>query len=482
MDEQLVKNKSIRELQSGLETGLFTSEELVKYYIGRINKYNKQLNAVITVNDHALEEARQKDNERKSGLAKGALFGIPLSLKDQIEVAGMPSTNGCLLFRDYYPAKDAILVQKLKAAGAIILCKNNLSELGLDGMGKSPLGGQTTNPFDSTRTAGGSSSGTAVSIAADFSAAGIGTDGINSVRSPSSACSVVGFRPTWKMISGDGMIPSKITQGSAGPITRTVEDAAILFDVILEDKSLNIMGEEDRINVRNHTYYERLENLNGVGIGLIRNFVADDRDVNNMISSAVSQLEQAGASVVDFDLPGLDMETLVRDYDMYEYGMYEIADLFLQSHNNMSVEDLIASGKLIDVMEERYKIAKTLRGELSYLEVAKRIIRKQELRKRIIEKMTELKLDTLMYPHQNQLVVKIDNPEGQAGRNGMLAAVTGFPAIVIPGGFSEITQEAPQGVPIGLEFYGLAYQERRLLSIADAADRILSAGKAPLLQ
>jgi amidase len=212
---------TISDVHAAYKSGALTSVELVQAYLDRIRAYDQagpKLNVVIFLNPRALQEAAALDEQfRKTGKFVGPLHGIPVLLKDNINTKDMPTTGGSLSLAGYTPATDAAITQKLRGAGAIILAKVNLHEFAIWGETISSIQGQTLNPYDLTRTSGGSSGGSGAGVAANFAIAGIGTDTVNSIRSPASANSIVGIRPTLGLVSRAGIIPYSFTQDAAGP-------------------------------------------------------------------------------------------------------------------------------------------------------------------------------------------------------------------------------------------------------------------------
>ena len=228
---------TISDVHAAYKSGALTSVKLVKAYLERIRACDQagpKLNVVIFLNPRALEEAAALDEHfRKTGKFVGPLHGIPVLLKDNINTKDMPTTGGSLSLAGYIPATDAAVTQKLRRAGAIILAKVNLHEFATWGETVSSIQGQTLNPYDLTRTPGGSSGGTGAGVAANFAIAGLGTDTVNSIRSPASANSVVGIRPTLGLVSRAGIIPYSFTQDAAGPLARSVTDAAKMLNVLV---------------------------------------------------------------------------------------------------------------------------------------------------------------------------------------------------------------------------------------------------------
>jgi amidase len=224
---------SIADIQDAVDGGALTYETLVRLYLARIDAYDKKgprLNAVIAINPRATETARALDEERKAKGRRGPLHGIPVAIKDNVDVADMPSAGGSLAFKNSVPARDATIVQRLRDAGAIVLLKTNMDELALGSRGLSSLGGQTLDPYDLTRNPGGSSGGTGVAVNVSFATVGVGTETGVSIRSPATNNAVVGIAPTRGLVSRAGVIPISFTQDRVGAHGKTVVDAARLLD------------------------------------------------------------------------------------------------------------------------------------------------------------------------------------------------------------------------------------------------------------
>src|SRR5262244_1519100 len=273
---------TIDDIHSAYKSGQLSVRQLVQMYLDRIEAYDKKgpaINAIISVNSHALEEADQLDAKFKASCFVGPLHGIPIIIKDQADAKGMPTTLGSVLFRNYYPDRDAFVVEKLKKAGAIILAKSTLGELG-GGDTHGSLFGSTRNPYDLDRTSGGSSGGSGASVAANFCAVGVGQEGFASIRRPSTWNSIVGMRPTAGLVSRSGVYagwPS--IAGSLGPMSRTVADLAKLLDVIVG------YDPEDPLTARgvghvpdSFTKFLDKEGLKGGRLGILREPIGIDSD------------------------------------------------------------------------------------------------------------------------------------------------------------------------------------------------------------
>ncbi len=364
-----------------------------------------------------------------------------------------------------------------------MLAKTNLHELASGGETVSTLGGQTLNPYDLTRTPGGSSGGTGAGIAANFGLLGIGTDGINSIRSPASANNLVGLRPTMGLVSRTGLVPCGLTQDTIGPITRTVADAAVLLDIIAGHDPADPATSDAAAHIpRSYTEGLDPDGLNGARIGVLRAFFGDGaehRAVNAVMQRALSTIRAQGAELVEID-EAIRPDALLADTLVHLYEMKGDLDAYLADAPSgvsvRSMEGIIASASVHPSVAATLKSAMTLAGnETEYRE---RLQRQQALRDRILGLMAAHRLDALAFPHQRRLVVPVG--QAQAERNGVLASATGFPAIVIPAGFSEPDANAPHGVPVGLELFGRPFSEAVLLRLAYAAEHALGARRAPL--
>ncbi len=307
-----VSEKSIRDLQAAMTAGQVTSEKLVELYLSRIAAYDQagpRLNSVISINPNAAAAARALDEERKSRGIRGPLHGIPVLLKDNFETRDMPTTGGSLALRGVVPARDAFQVTKLRLAGAVLLGKVNLHELALGLTGVSSFGGQTLNPYDVTRTPGGSSGGSGAAAAACFAAFTMGTDTSGSIRIPSSHNCLVGLRPSAGLSSRAGIIPFGHTQDTGGPMARSVEDVALILDATVgydpADPTTQASG--GRIP-RTYTTALKEGTLKSARIGVLTEFFGtapEDQEVATVVRAAVEEMKARGATAVDVAIPEL---------------------------------------------------------------------------------------------------------------------------------------------------------------------------------
>ena len=302
---------TIDDIHTAYKAGHLTCRQLVQMYLDRIEAFDKKgpaINAIITINSRALEDADRIDAAYKTSGPVGTLHGIPVVLKDQVDAKGMPTTLGSVLFKNYYPDKDAFVVEKLKNAGAIILGKTTLGELG-GGDTHGSLFGSTRNPYALDRTVGGSSGGSGASVSANFAKVGVGQEGLASIRRPSTWNSIVGMRTTAGLVSRSGVYsgwPERA--GSLGPMARTVRDLAILLDVMVGYDS------EDPLTARgvghipeSFTRFLDKNGLTGVRIGILRESMGynsetdsdDFKQVTEVFNNAITELKAAEAEIVD---------------------------------------------------------------------------------------------------------------------------------------------------------------------------------------
>ena len=480
-----VEETGIAEIHAAMQRGDLTASQLLSRYLTRIDAYDQKgpkLNSVIVLNPQAAAQADSLDAEFRQTKRLRPLHGIPVLLKDNVETAGLQTTAGSLSLKGYIPAQDAFLTQKLKEAGAIVIAKTNLHEFAVWGETVSSMAGQTLNPYDLTRTPGGSSGGTGAAVAANFGTVGIGTDTINSIRSPASANSLVGLRPTLGLVSRSGIVPYSLTQDTAGPITRTVADAARVLDAIAgydphDAATAASVGRQPKT----YTAFLDADGLKGARIGLLKSFFgtgAEHRDTNAVIDDAFDAMRKAGATVVMLDDP-IDANALVGKTSVHLYDLEHDLDAYLKALpagvGVHSLKEVIASGKFHSGIEANIREAVTL--DTASVEYKDRLIRRMNLQTQVLKIMADQRLDAIGFPHQKRLVVPVG--QTQVERNGVLGSVTGFPALVVPAGFSPPTPTAPIGVPVGLELLGRPYTEPTLLRIGYAFEQATQRRRPP---
>jgi amidase len=326
--------------------------------------------------------------------------------------------------------------------------------------------GQTLNPYDLTRTPGGSSGGTGAGLAANFAVVGIGTDTVNSIRSPASANNIVGIRPTLGLVSRAGIIPYSFTQDAAGPLARTVTDAAKMLNVLVGYDPQDPATAWSAGNIeKDYTKFLTAAGVKGKRIGVLRSFFGNapiNEEVNTVANHAVEDLRRLGATVIELNTPDLDSGKISSEISVHLYEFKPAINNYLVSGNApvKSLEEIISSGKFHPNIGDSIKKAQSLEMDDGY---RLRLQKRSELQQRVMKIMADDRLDAIVFPHQQRLVVPVG--ETQVERNGSLGSVTGFPSIVVPGGFSSPTSTATLGIPVGIEFLGRPWPENVLIEI-----------------
>ncbi len=404
-------------------------------------------------------------------------------LKDNVETGDMVTTSGSLSLENYLPDRDAFLTKKLRKAGALILAKANMHEFAVWGESVSSILGQVLNPYDLTRTPGGSSGGTGAGITANFAAVGIGTDTVNSIRSPASACGCVGIRPTVGLVSRKGIAPYSLDQDTAGPICRTVEDAVAVLDVI---SGYDPEDSETAWSVGNrpspYSAFLCADGLAGKRIGVLRSLFGDKKEheeVNAAMERSLRAMKDGGTVLVELE-EAIDTNELTSKVSLHLHTLKDDLEGYLKKLGPIApfntLTKLLESGKIHPGIVENLKTANGLSKDSD--EYRSRTLKRLELRTRVLKLMADHELDALVYPHQKRLAVPVG--ESQVERNGVLGSVTGFPSIALPAGFSAPTETAPVGVPIGLEVLGRPWSEGVLIAIAYSFEQKTLYRKPPL--
>jgi amidase len=485
----VLEEATVESIHAAFANNTLTCTNLVKSYLARIEAYDKKgpaLRAIITVNPDALSVAAKLDKQYKDSNGRvGSLHCIPIILKDNFNTSDMPTTGGNVAMKGSMPTSDAFTVDKMRKAGAIILAKSNLQEFARGGVSISSLGGQVLNPYDFTRTPGGSSGGTGAAITSNFAVLGTGSDTGQSIRSPASANSLVGVRPTRGLVSRAGVVPNSFTQDEVGPITRTVTDAAKLLDVMAgydPNDPITAFG----IGKTPVSYAAGLNAnaLKGARIGVMTNLYGKEErhaEVNKVMEQVIKTMEAKGATIIRFTLPEYDTLAPVLATNQWE-ARSAMDKYFAELGPGVPVKSF---KQLVDSKTASPDIQKTLESEIAMEDglnnqtYKDRTLSRDKLRLAVSSKMAELKLDAILYPLQKVIVA----PTGQADqpeRNGTLSNGTGFPAVTFPGGFSTPTATAPLGIPIGAELLGRDYSEPQLLSLAYSFEQTAKIRKAPL--
>jgi amidase len=485
---------TIDDLQQAMKSGKERARSLVKKYQHRIEGVDQKgpaLNSVIEFNPDALEIAEALDKERKAKGPRGPLHGIPVLIKDNIDTADrMHTTAGSLALMDARPPEDAFLVRRLRDAGAVILGKTNLSEwanirCSYSTSGWSGRGGLTKNPYALDRNPCGSSSGSGAAVAANLCAIAVGTETDGSVVAPSSANGIVGMKPTVGLVSRTGVIPISQSQDTAGPMCRTVRDAAILLGALAgSDPVDKVTTDEKRKALTDYTKALDPRGLKGARIGVARNYFGFDDTVDAVLKHALDALKHEGATLVDpADIPNMDKvgesEQTVFQYEL-KAGLAAYFARLGKSAPVRSLKDVIEFNEKHKKREMPYfgqdLFEKSVKkGSLSSYEYQEALARCRRLARTegIDAIMDKHKLDAFVAPTLSpacltDLVVG-DRWRGDAST---AAAVSGYPSITVPAGFIF-------GLPIGLLFFGRAWSEATLLKLAYAFEQSTKIRKPP---
>ena len=490
--EQDYREADIADLHDQMQRGELSSEQLLNWYIARVETIDRAgptLNSIIEINPDALKIARALDKEWKTSGPRGPMHGIPVILKANIDTADQMYTSaGSLALAEHVPPEDAFVVKRLRDAGAVILGKANHSEWAnmrssTSSSGWSSVGGQTLNPYDTARSPCGSSSGSAVSVAANLTSVAIGTETDGSVVCPAGINGIVGIKPTLGLVSRSGIIPLAHSQDTAGPMGRTVRDAAILLT------AMTGTDPDDPETSKAETHHDYSANLtadalNGKRIGVIRSWygAGTSPKVDALYQANIDSIQAAGASIID------DIEIEAGDmYDAeYEVLLFEFrADLnsYLQKSDApvQSLSDLIAynianAETVMPIFGQEVFLEAEEKGPLTdetylqALETSKRIAQTS-----IDNLIEEHQLDALIAP-TNGPAWMIDHINGDSFGIGSssLAAISGYPSVTVPAGFVS-------GMPVGLSFVGKAWNEKQLIEIAYAFEQTTGIRKPPEL-
>ncbi len=481
-------------LQDAMQDGELTAVALTEYYLQRIATYNDSLRAVIEVNPEALDIAARLDQERASGNVRSALHGMPVLLKDNIDTAdAMKTTAGsyALLFAPT-PAEDAFLVQQLREAGAVILGKANLSEWAnfrstSSSSGWSARGGQARNPYNALHTPCGSSSGSGVAVAADLTLLAVGTETNGSIICPSANNSVVGIKPTLGLISRSGVIPIAHSQDTAGPMTRTVADAAVMLSVMAgSDPQDAITDNPQAQSPVDYTQYLQADALSGKRIGVMRSLFGRNAPLDALMESQLDELRSAGATVVDIELSG-SRELSEASYQVLLYEFKNDLNAYLRNRGGFyqSLEHLIrfnevnASLQMPWFAQEIFLEAQATTDltDPAYLEALQQA--KSISQSRLDDALTDNQLDAIVAPSNGPgWLIDLENGDDGSSVNYVsssgLAAIAGYPAITVPAGYID-------GMPVGISFFGAAFSEPELIGLAYAYEQRTQARRAPEL-
>ena len=515
-----LQDATIDELQAAMNAGRLTSKKLTQMYIDRIHVYDEslKLNSIISVSPYALSEAAKFDRERKQGKVRGPLHGIPIIVKDNIDVKGIPTSAGSLALYHSVPDKDSFIIKKLRAAGAVILGKANLSEFASSAVdSESLLGGEVRNPYDTSRAPGGSSGGTAVAVTCNFCAAGLGTDTGGSIRIPSLCNNLYGIRPSKGLTSIAGVVPLVAEKDVTGPIARTPKDLSYMLESMSgtdpEDDYTSEAG-ADRLLGKGYSSYLSKKAMYGKRIGVFDGSINShegppEEDVNTkteeteekewyypdnkiyyLAMKTFANLRKAGAELMDISglisddwiqaevyavIKSIEFSTKEYDINFYFHRMgamatYRTLKQLIQSGLGINVSNLYGYDvdKLADSFEETQN---------PYTEIVNDYARTVEwqnmlnFRQKLDDLMKENNLDAILYLPMKNVPSTLLEAGSQLNGNGYIwifGPQAGLPEIILPMGFADADADAPYELPSGMAVFGRFGAEKTLLQIAYA--------------
>ncbi|SFG58813.1 Asp-tRNAAsn/Glu-tRNAGln amidotransferase A subunit [Halopelagius inordinatus] len=476
----------IRELYRTNQT---TVTDVVERYLERIRAYEEELGAIIRVNPHVMDRAAELDAALESNELVGPLHGVPVLLKDNNDTADIPTTAGSVSMKESTPPDDATIVSWIRDAGGIVLAKTNLHEFAFGYDTVSSLGGVTHNPYDTDRYAGGSSGGTGAGIAASLGVLGTGTDTGGSVRVPAAATGLVGLRPSTGLVSRDGIVPLALTEDTAGPMTRTVADAAVFTDALVgydpaDPETAESVGRTPHAEGGSYTDYLNEDGLDGARIGVYRDYVGpteeevdeadeavveDAKAVTAVFDDALADLERAGATVVDpVEAPSWEFvyEANVSSSDEFNRDI----DAYLEGRGDDtpdSLEAIVESDEyapaICESIREREEVDEDALDEnVDYL---RGLSKRDDLQEFVLGTMAEHDLDAIVYPALRHTPPHIDSDEPW-GSNAQLTPALEFPSMTVPAGLTE-----GSSMPVGIEFVAREYREERLFELGYAYEQ-----------
>ena len=466
---------TIAELQAKMKSGELTSRRITEMYLERIREIDPKLRSVIETNPDALQIADEMDKERKKGKMRSMLHGVPVLIKDNIDTADrMKTTAGSLALIDApTPERDAFIAERLRKAGAVIIGKTNLSEWAnfrstRSISGWSGRGGQTNNPYILDKNPCGSSSGSGVAVSANLAAAAVGTETNGSIICPALRSGVVGIKPTLGLISRSGIIPIAHTQDTAGPMTRTVADAAILLGALAgRDKRDAETAAAAKNAQKDYTKFLDRDGLRGARIGVARQYLGNNESVKKLMESHFEVLQSAGATLVEvtfktpetFRTDTLDILLYEFKTDLNKYlagrgAKYRtLADLIKFNEENKDREMPLFGQEIFLQSQEKGEL--TDKAYTDAIQRVKRATREEGIDAALVKD----KLDAIVSP--------------TVGATWSMAAVAGYPYLTVPAGFGA------DGLPVGVAFFGRAFSEPTLIKFAYAFEQKTKARRAP---
>jgi amidase len=500
-----LEETTIAEIRKAVAAGALSSEKLVELYLARIAAYDRagpRLNSIIYINPNAKAEAAALDKERADKGPRGPLHGVPVLLKDNIDVANMATTNGSAVMKDAVPSEDGSITKALRATGVVILGKAAMGEFA--GGSYNSVRGQTLNPYNLKRATGGSSSGSGAAISANFAVLAVGTDTSTSVRGPASYTGIVGLRPTTGLISRAGIAPKNLNFDSAGPMARNVTDLALMLNVLAfpdpkDAKSVEVWGEVAKIDptAKNGLDFTRAldrDALKGRKLGVLRDLFEGDPEITALAEKAIATMKEQGATTVDIRLDagfieahlksGVRKTRALSDYrfraDWEQYlatfkgskTPKTVAEFVKVYETEVAPSPLPVEESVMNLLKTSLKTSTDAPEYKDFIENAMPRATAEKLA--VFEKYG---VDALVFPYVPTFAQPIKNPvytiddpafvNSEAPVPATMAGYSsvGFPSIVVPMGFGS------QGLPMTITFFGKPYEEKKIIGFAYAYEQ-----------
>ena len=500
-----LEETTIAEIRKAVAAGALSSEKIVELYLARIAAYDRagpRLNSIIYINPNAKAEAAALDQERADKGPRGPLHGVPVLLKDNIDVANMATTNGSAVMKDAVPSEDGSITKALRAAGVVILGKAAMGEFA--GGSYNSVRGQTLNPYNLKRATGGSSSGSGAAISANFAVLAVGTDTSTSVRGPASYTGIVGLRPTTGLVSRAGIAPKNLNFDSAGPMARNVTDLALMLNVLAfpdpkDAKSVEVWGEVAKIDptAKNGLDFTRAldrDALKGRKLGVLRDLFEGDPEITALAEKAIATMKEQGATTVDIRLDagfieahlksGVRKTRALSDYrfraDWEQYlATFKgskmpktVAEFVKVYETEVAPSPLPVEESVMNLLKTSLKTSTDMPEYKDFIENAMPRATAEKLA--VFEKYG---VDALVFPYVPTFAQPIKNPvytiddpafvNSEAPVPATMAGYSsvGFPSIVVPMGFGS------QGLPMTITFFGRPYEEKKIIGFAYAYEQ-----------
>jgi Asp-tRNA(Asn)/Glu-tRNA(Gln) amidotransferase A subunit family amidase len=485
-----IEETTIAEIQSAFRNGTLTCRSLIEQYLARIGANDKQgaaLNAIVQTNPDALKTADDLDRRFRQSGPVGPMHCVPVLVKDNYETLDMPTTAGSLSLKGMMTGKDAFVVKRLRDAGAVMIAKSNMAEFAFSPVEtvNSILPGYTRNPYDTSRVTAGSSGGSAAGVAANFAAIGLASDTGDSIRGPAAHQALVGLRSTMGLVSRGGVVPLNFAADIAGVVTRTVADTAAVLQVIAGPDPADSVTALGRDHVAaSYAASLRADGLKGARLGVLHQAYDSptlDKEVAGVFQGALGELRNLGAEIIDpVEVTGLEaMQRAPGSCNQFKYDLNHYLVALGDKAPMHSLDEIIKSRRFHPSIQTRLENAQAADDTPGISAGCKsREEFREKLRAAVVSLMDSRRLDALIYPtwsNPPRLIGDLNTPAGD--NNQLFSPSTGFPAITVPMGYTR-----GNALPAGLQFFGRAWSEPRLLELAFAYEQATHHRRPPVLR